>query len=247
MTAIAGPDIGNLDTMPELPELHAPKAARILAAAAELLVSRGFKGVTMSEVAQRAYVGKGTVYLYWATKEDLLLGLIGREFLAFADYLVEQLTADPQLARPSRFCRTVLRFSADRPLMAALHDHDDGLLGVLAQDPRSYELYDALGPVAVLHSVLPAWRRAALARSDWPLAEQALAMHIVTAGAATVLTQPQTTSAGPDILEIYTATVTEVLGPEQGSADQVGDAAREIIGSLTEKRAFALRLISSHD
>ena len=38
------------------------RAAKVLAAAEELVVKQGFKGVTMSAVAQRAHVGKGTPY-----------------------------------------------------------------------------------------------------------------------------------------------------------------------------------------
>ena len=64
----------------------------MLAAASELLVGRGARGFTVADVAQRAHVGKGTVYLYWPTKEDLLIGLIGRGFLSLVDDLIDRLT-----------------------------------------------------------------------------------------------------------------------------------------------------------
>lgn len=60
-----------------LPEDQSVKAARLLRAADELLVSRGARGFTVADVAKRAHVSKGTVYLYWPTKEDLLIGLVG--------------------------------------------------------------------------------------------------------------------------------------------------------------------------
>ena len=53
------------------PEQQSTKAARLLASAGELLLSRGARGFTVADVAKRAHVGKGTVYLYWPTKEDL--------------------------------------------------------------------------------------------------------------------------------------------------------------------------------
>jgi AcrR family transcriptional regulator len=84
----------------DLPERHSTRAARLLAAAGDLLIGRGAKGFTVADVAARAHVGKGTVYLYWPTKEDLLIGLIGRAFLRLLDDLIEQLSADPGLARP---------------------------------------------------------------------------------------------------------------------------------------------------
>jgi AcrR family transcriptional regulator len=44
---------------------------RILAAAAELILTRGFDNMTVDEVAARARAGKATVYRRWAGKEDL--------------------------------------------------------------------------------------------------------------------------------------------------------------------------------
>jgi AcrR family transcriptional regulator len=44
---------------------------RILAAAASLILLRGFDNMTVDEVATNAGVGKATVYRRWARKEDL--------------------------------------------------------------------------------------------------------------------------------------------------------------------------------
>ena len=47
------------------------KRDRILAAAATVFAERDFHRVQVSDVAVRAGVGKGTVYLYFPTKDDL--------------------------------------------------------------------------------------------------------------------------------------------------------------------------------
>lgn len=52
------------------------KHARILQAAAELFTERDFHQVLMDDVAERADVGKGTVYRYFPTKEDLYFATI---------------------------------------------------------------------------------------------------------------------------------------------------------------------------
>jgi AcrR family transcriptional regulator len=44
---------------------------RILAAAAQLILTRGFDNMTVDEVAAMAKAGKATVYRRWAGKEDL--------------------------------------------------------------------------------------------------------------------------------------------------------------------------------
>jgi AcrR family transcriptional regulator len=50
---------------------HDDKRERILAAATAVFAERDFHRVQVSEVATRAGVGKGTVYLYFSTKDDL--------------------------------------------------------------------------------------------------------------------------------------------------------------------------------
>jgi AcrR family transcriptional regulator len=51
--------------------VHDDKRDRILAAATAVFADRDFHRVLVSEVASRAGVGKGTVYLYFPTKDDL--------------------------------------------------------------------------------------------------------------------------------------------------------------------------------
>ncbi|HEX7738145.1 MAG TPA: TetR/AcrR family transcriptional regulator [Marmoricola sp.] len=49
---------------------------RILTAAAQLFLDRGFDAMTIDAVAERAEVGKATVYRRWASKEDLAAAAI---------------------------------------------------------------------------------------------------------------------------------------------------------------------------
>lgn len=227
----------------DLPELHSTKAARLLAAAGDLLIGRGAKGFTVADVAARAHVGKGTVYLYWPTKEDLLIGLIGRAFLGLLDDLVERLSADPELARPSRFCPAMLEIATNQPLVAALQRRDDDLLGVLTDHPRSIALDGALGPAAVLGAVLPVWRGNGLARNDWDGDDQNFALRSLITGVAFSLIGPSPSSADVDPLGVLGTAVTAILGPERASQEQLRAAASEIVDFLREAQAAALRLI----
>jgi AcrR family transcriptional regulator len=230
----------------ELPEQHSATAARLLTAASDLLLGRGAKGFTVADVAARAHVGKGTVYLYWPTKEDLLIGLIGRSFLSVLDVLIKQLRDDPALARPSRFCPTILHVATSQPLVAALQRHDHDLLGMFADHPRSVALNDALGPSAVLDAVIPLWRRDGLARTDWDIADQTFAAHALITGVALSLVGP---SVGPpatdDRLRVLGTAVTALLGPERASQKQIRDTAAGIIDFLRDGQSAALQLIES--
>jgi AcrR family transcriptional regulator len=51
---------------------------QLLDAASEVILEKGFDAMTVSEVADRAGVGKGTVYLYFDSKTSLLLGVQDR-------------------------------------------------------------------------------------------------------------------------------------------------------------------------
>ena len=51
---------------------------QVLRAAEEILVERGLRATTMSAVAERAGVAKGTTYLYFASKDDLLAAVRSR-------------------------------------------------------------------------------------------------------------------------------------------------------------------------
>jgi len=51
------------------------RTSRILDAAEEVFTDKGFDAATMEEVAERAGLAKGTLYLYFPSKEDLFLGL----------------------------------------------------------------------------------------------------------------------------------------------------------------------------
>ncbi|MEU5263092.1 TetR/AcrR family transcriptional regulator [Amycolatopsis sp. NPDC021455] len=231
--------------MPELPEHSSPKAARILAAAGELLLARGSKGVTIADVATRAHIGKGTVYLYWKTKEDLLLGLVGRDFLALADDVTEAVTADPDLARPSRLVPDMLNTATRHPFVEALRSEDGALLGALTDDPRSRTLLDTLSPDALMYRVLPIWRRHGLARTDWSLAEQGMALHALLTGflAAPVPNRFQPEPVVPG--QVLAKSVTALLGPEHATPDQVRATAAEGLGALAAARATVLEFIAA--
>lgn len=63
------------------------KRSDLLAAAARVFSAHGFKNTTMAEVAREADVGKGTLYEYFDSKDDLFLSLFewfGRESLQAA-------------------------------------------------------------------------------------------------------------------------------------------------------------------
>lgn len=67
--------------MPASPKFRRRKAERpteIVDAALEVFAEKGFAGARLDEIAARAGVSKGALYLYFATKEDLFRAVVGQ-------------------------------------------------------------------------------------------------------------------------------------------------------------------------
>ena len=68
-----------LDSAPRAPRWERRKESRpaeLIAAALDLFVERGFAATRLDEVAARAGVSKGTLYLYFESKEELFKAVI---------------------------------------------------------------------------------------------------------------------------------------------------------------------------
>lgn len=69
------------------PEQKAERRGAILDAAAALFRERPIAAISIGEVAQRAGIAKGSVYRYFATKEEVFLDLLVRELEGWFDAL----------------------------------------------------------------------------------------------------------------------------------------------------------------
>lgn len=74
------------------------KHTAILDAAYELFGSGGFYETKMSEIAEQAGIAKGTVYLYFKSKEELFMAVTRRDCEGFLQQLQEKLKASDTLA-----------------------------------------------------------------------------------------------------------------------------------------------------
>lgn len=75
--------------------LDEDKRSTIEEAAARLFLLRPFHEVKLDEVAKAARIGKGTVYLYFRSKEDLYLSLVFKAFSQLVDHLRQKLLDSP--------------------------------------------------------------------------------------------------------------------------------------------------------
>ena len=71
------------------------RAALILGAAQDVFIEKGYYDASIDEIAARAGIAKGTVYLHFASKEDLVVALVEQQiigFLALFDQVIGEAT-----------------------------------------------------------------------------------------------------------------------------------------------------------
>jgi AcrR family transcriptional regulator len=71
--------------------LDEQKRSKILGAAAELFAAHPFHKVLLSDVAEAAGVGKGTLYIYFKNKEDLYLSVLYSGFARLVERIRQRL------------------------------------------------------------------------------------------------------------------------------------------------------------
>jgi AcrR family transcriptional regulator len=72
----------------------------VLDAAMELFIEKGFASTRVEDIARRAGLSKGTVYLYFPSKEAVLEGLVRRAIVPIADTALQTLhdyEGDPRI------------------------------------------------------------------------------------------------------------------------------------------------------
>jgi len=113
------------------------KRVRILESATQLFLQLGYRRTSVDEIARRASVSKGTVYLYFKNKSDLLVHGIAVEKRRYITRLEPILNEDlPPRERLRGWIRLMLELGTEMPLTSrllggdqdlhvALHDIDD--------------------------------------------------------------------------------------------------------------------------
>lgn len=117
------------------------KRARILEAATELFIKQGYRKTSVEEIARRAGVAKGTVYLYFDNKGALLTHAIAIEKKALIHVLDPILSGTiPEGQRLRFWVQKMLEVPRELPLVARLLGEDAELEAALADvDPAQLE------------------------------------------------------------------------------------------------------------
>jgi AcrR family transcriptional regulator len=154
------------------------RAERILDAAADLLLRWGYKRVTMEEIAKRAGVGTGTIYLHWKTKETIFETVMLREAVAVWRTMLQRIEEDVEEVLLHRLIRAIMLIAYQRPLARALFTKDSEMLGKLAQGGLPAQVQNTAMPVEFIALL----RDLGLMRTDMELDVQMYAFSATVTG-----------------------------------------------------------------
>ena len=153
--------------------------ARLFEALGTLMGEQSFESITMSQIAERAGVGRTAVYNHFADKEVLLLAYMREVTTEFARVLTQRLEAEPDpLMRLRIYIRSHLQMIGRYHVKAGmglrrhmsgrgashLHDHaglvGEVLIGILdeAMDRGLIAEQNTLGAVHLIHATLQGQR-----------------------------------------------------------------------------------------
>ncbi|MCB9777787.1 MAG: TetR/AcrR family transcriptional regulator [Alphaproteobacteria bacterium] len=127
------------------------KRSRIVEAAVQIFAEKGFRQARVSDIARRAGVADGTIYLYFKNKEDLLLVIFEEKMEVLVDELRQALQgiSDP-LQRLRVYAENHFHAVQEHPALAQVLQVELRQSHRFIREYRPEKLWDYLGVFAEL-------------------------------------------------------------------------------------------------
>lgn len=132
------------------------------------------------EIADRAGVGKGTVYLHWRTRDQVFLAVGAREAAEMNDAVAAAMEADPAEIALHRYMRRNFLEAMRRPVLRAIVTRDSDTLGKLLATP-AYGKLEYTKPIAY-HAYLNVLIDAGLLRAGLRAEELDYSLYTIVYG-----------------------------------------------------------------
>jgi AcrR family transcriptional regulator len=112
------------------------KRRAILEAATVMFAEQGYRNTSMDELAAKVGVAKGTLYLYFPKKIDLLFACAALEKSKFVPGMIEMLNSElPAADKLKRWLIAVLTIPSKSPLLCRLISGDQEMAELIADYP----------------------------------------------------------------------------------------------------------------
>lgn len=119
------------------------KENNILDAAMELVIRYGYDKTSIAQIAKEAGIGKGTIYLYFATKDQLMESMFLREIYSHNMKWYQLVMEDPQGGLLHRMYINQLKAIITSKLMEAIFRKDDNVFGSYLKRKNNFFLQNS--------------------------------------------------------------------------------------------------------
>lgn len=168
------------------------KRRQILSGAREVFLGSGFDGASMGEIARVAGVSKGTLYVYFGSKEDLFTALVSEECSQTAEHCFE---LDPQAD-----VRVTLTQTGHRYLEAMIRPEHIAtvrmVVGVAEKFPQIGKTFLSAGQETGV-ARLSCWLRAKVAHGELAIDDYELAAWQFMIGCHALIVMPMLFGGAP--------------------------------------------------
>lgn len=194
----------------------------LLRAAADVIVRLGYDKTTMSDIAAAAGVSRGTVYLYFKSKDDLFEALLSWEFLQYARIWLEALEADPRGGTMGGYYRAAFHAMSRRPLMGSIIRRDLRVLGNYLRKPGN--VFAAFESGSATTDLIRALQTAGAVRPDLDPAVVAYIVESISYGQLTLVDFRSADQFPPlpEVLEELAEMMDRWLLPPGGGKSEAG-------------------------
>lgn len=120
------------------PAAKKEREARILDAAADLFIHFGYDKTTVGDIARKAGVSKGAIYLHYPSKDALFEALLIREMVTYAEAWLARCEADPAGGTIGGMYKSMLYSLNSSAFVSALFKKDPRLFGTYLRKPNTF-------------------------------------------------------------------------------------------------------------
>lgn len=211
------------------------RAHRILDAAAALILRWGYDKTTVDDIAKRAGVAKGTIYLHWRTREELIMAVMTRENLKMSKDLKRRISEDPTGFMPGGMLKHSALALMKRPLLKAFMLRDLDVIGKLAHSEHGRTAF--VEKMVAFKAYLEFMREHDLVRKDLDAQAQAYVLSAIFTGffLMTPVMPDEFTLSDEESADLMAETVHRALEADRPiSADELEAVSRTFARYLDE-------------
>lgn len=199
---------------------------RVLDAAAELFAHHGYDKTTVDDVARRAGLSKGSVYLAFDGKAKLFEGVLITQMRAFVESWTAALEVHPRGGTLGAMYGAMIQALDEVPFMAVVFRRDPGMLGRYLQQPGNFFEDYAVGQ-PTRHEVIEILQRAGSVRADVDPKVVAHIMNMFSYGLVFLdqVVDPAQVPPTDDVIRGMAEFMDRAFTPEDGGDAEAGKAA----------------------